>query len=230
MGHGCFIAGTDTGVGKTLVAGLLALALRASGKNVGVMKPCSAGDPPEHRDDAEFLREMSGADDPMELVNPYHFAEALAPGVAAARAEREVSFEKIKSGYLKLASRHDVMIVEGAGGLLVPLSGKKTVVDLIAQLKIPVLLVGRLGLGTINHTLLSLNYLESRGIKILGYVLSQTTPDKSLAAGLNPETLRRLTPHPLLGVVRHLGDVMKKDRDELLPIVREDLAGVLKIC
>ena len=198
-----FIAGTDTGVGKTTVAGLLALALKGHGINVGVMKPCSAGDPPDHLNDARQLMKMAGVDDPLDLVNPYHFSEPLAPGVAAERAGRTISFDHIKACSLELARRHDVMIVEGAGGLLVPLSGQKTVADLIGFLKLPVLLVGRSGLGTINHTLLSLEALKLRGIEIAGYLLSQTAPVKTLADDLNPATLQGLTKAPFLGVVRH---------------------------
>lgn len=218
-----FIAGTDTGVGKTVVAGLLALALKDRGVDVGVMKPCSAGDPPNHPNDARHLIEMAGVVDPLELINPYHFAEPLAPGVAAERAGQTISFERIAECYRVLAARHEVMIVEGAGGLLVPLAGNKTVADLIAFLKLPVLVVGRLGLGTINHTLLTLEALERRKIETVGFILSQTTPQRGLSDGLNGNTIGKMTKHPCLGLLRHIAEDKLRDRNRLFEVAQEDL-------
>lgn len=197
---GVFIAGTDTGVGKTTVAGGIASALRAKGVSVGVFKPFESGVGSGHTD-YNYLKEMSGSKDPDEQVCPYRFAEALAPAVAAERAGVKVDWCHMTDCFESIAVKHDFVIVEGAGGLLVPLAPGKTNIDLIRECEFPVLLVARLGLGTINHTLLSLEALQSRKIPCLGIVLNQTTEKTGIAEETNPKALQALTSAPVLGVI-----------------------------
>jgi dethiobiotin synthetase len=197
---GIFIAGTDTSVGKTHVAGGLAAALRAQGKDVGVFKPFESGVGSGHAD-YQYLKEISGSRDPDEWICPYRFEEALAPMVAAERAGIAIDWCVVTDCFESIAVKHDFVIVEGAGGLLVPLAEGKTNLDLIRECEFPVLLVARLGLGTINHTLLSLEALATRKIECIGIVLNQTTETAGVAEETNPSVLEKLANVPVLGTV-----------------------------
>jgi len=226
MVKGIFIAGTDTGVGKTFIAAGIAAALRAKGVNVGVFKPFESGIGSGH-EDYRILKEASGSKDPDDWICPYRFEEALAPAVAAERAGVEIDWCRMTDCFESISIKHDFVIVEGAGGLLVPLAPRetspegalrgrldpalpvegatrapmKTNVDLIKECDFPVLLVARLGLGTINHTLLSLEAFQSRKIPCVGIVLNQTTEERGVAEETNPEVLKKLATVPILGVV-----------------------------
>lgn len=213
MSQGLFIAGTDTGVGKTFVAGGIAAALGKKGVNVGVFKPFESGTAGGHSD-YKYLKEMSGSKDPDDWICPYRFEEALAPAVAAERAGIEIDWCRVTDCFESIATRHDFVIVEGAGGLLVPLVPGKTNIDLIRECELPVLLVARLGLGTINHTLLSLECLQNRKIPCLGVVLNQTTEGGGVAEETNPGILARLAEVPVLGVIPFMKEM---DLFERLP-------------
>lgn len=204
MTQGLFIAGTDTGVGKTYIAGGLAKVLREQGVNVGVFKPFESGLKDGHAD-FRYLKEMAGVNDPDHEICPNQFQEALAPAVAAEREGREVNWCGMTDCLESLATKHSFLIVEGAGGLLVPLAPGKTNIDLIKECELPVLLIARLGLGTINHTLLSLEALEYRNIACIGVVLNQTTAGKTLAEETNPNVLKKLIKVPLLDVIPFQG-------------------------
>lgn len=198
--RGLFIAGTDTGVGKTFVAGTLAALLKKKGREVGVFKPFESGVGQGH-EDYKYLKRIAGVDDPDDLICPYRFKEALAPLVAARRAGVRISWSRVTDCYRRLMARHDFLIIEGAGGLLVPLAPGRTNIDLIRACKLPVLLVARLGLGTINHTLLSLNCLRTNKISCVGVVLNQTTKTRGIAEETNPAVLAKLASVPILGVI-----------------------------
>lgn len=200
---GIFIAGTDTGVGKTFVAGGLAAALREKGVNVGVFKPFESGVGSGH-EDYKHLKKMSGSTDPDDWVCPYRFKEALAPLVAAERAGVEINWCKVTDSFESIATKHDFVIVEGSGGLLVPLAPGKTNIDLIRECDFPVLLVARLGLGTINHTLLSLECLKQHHIQCLGVVLNQTTESMGGAEETNPLVLKEKFKVNLVGQVPYM--------------------------
>ncbi len=200
MIKGLFITGTDTGVGKTHVAGGLAAALRSKGVDVGVFKPFESGTGDGHADHVR-LKMMAQVEDAEDLIAPYRFVEALAPAVAAERAGVVIDWQRITSAFRDLVTRHDMMIVEGCGGLLVPLAPGKTNIDLIQECQLPVLLVARLGLGTINHTLLSLEVLAHNKIPCLGVILNQTTQAIGLAEQTNPAVLAGLSKVPLLGTL-----------------------------
>ncbi|MDP2935542.1 MAG: dethiobiotin synthase, partial [Dehalococcoidia bacterium] len=159
--RGIFVTGTDTGVGKTVVAAGLAAALKARGVNVGVMKPVQTGDYPG---DAAVLRLAAGVDDPLNLILPCYLQAPLAPAVAALLGDRPVSPALIMEAFQELCQRHEFMIVEGVGGLMVPLLDGYSVADLIVAMGLPALVVARPGLGTINHTLLTIKQAQSVGI------------------------------------------------------------------
>jgi dethiobiotin synthetase len=204
---GLFIVGTDTGVGKTVLTAGLAAWLRRRGVDCGVMKPVESGwSAASPVSDSHYLKKISQSPDPLDLINTYAFEAPLAPGVAASLEGVEIHFEKILRAYQELESRHSWVLVEGAGGLLVPLGPRQTLVDLIEALGLPVLLVARLGLGTVNHTLLSLHYLESRGIPVAGVVLNQNGKKADASAKYNPTTLSQWTQTPLWGVVANVAN------------------------
>lgn len=215
---GIFIAGTDTAVGKTFVGGGLAAALRKKGVDMGVFKPFESGVGAGHAD-YQYLKQMSGSQDPDDWICPNRFEEALAPAVAAEREGREIDWCAMTDCFEAIVTRHEFVIVEGCGGLLVPLAPQKTNMDLIKECEFPVLLVARLGLGTINHTLLSLEALQSRHIPCVGVVLNQTTPETGIAEQTNPEVLKKRSPVPILGVIPY---VMTWDPEPF-----EKLAGLI---
>ena len=202
--RGLFITGTDTGVGKTLVAAGLAAWCRRQGVDVGVMKPIATGGERGISPDARLLAHAAAVDDPWSLINPVCYREPLAPAVAARRVHRPVRFPTIVRAFRELSQRHDVLIVEGIGGLLVPLSRRLTVADLIRLLNLPVLVVSRRRLGTLNHTLLTIEHAKRVGLKVVGVVLNAADPptadpDVRLAEQTNAVALRACLPVPLLG-------------------------------
>ena len=163
---GIFITGTDTGAGKTVAAAGLALALRARGIKVGVMKPVATdcqGSGKLVSLDAAFLMEAAENEFP-PLISPSRFRNALAPHVASIVEKKEVDFKKIYDAYRELQRHYDFIIVEGIGGLLVPITKDYFVSNLIREFRLPVVIVARAGLGTINHTLLTVDAAIIRGL------------------------------------------------------------------
>ena len=203
MGSGIFITGTDTGVGKTVVAASLAVYLRERGYRVGVMKPAETGCPESNGtlipQDAVQLKDAAACAEPIEKICPYRFAEALAPSIAAERSDRKIDVDHLLRTYGEINARYDVTLVEGAGGLMVPLLASYTYADFARVLKLPVLVVAANRLGVINHVLLTLEHASCKGLKVLGYVLNRISNDYSLAAETNREALFGLTGAPCLG-------------------------------
>lgn len=221
---GLFIAGTDTSVGKTLVTAGLAGFLRQQNIDCGVMKPVESGVVEGSKEsDSYFLKEVSGVADDLDLINVYAFADPLAPGVAAEKEGVTIDFENIAQAFGRLSLLHRHVLVEGAGGLLVPLAADKTVVDLIKSLQLPVLLVGRLGLGTLNHTLLSLEYLQQQQVPVAGVVLSATEAAGDLSTHTNPQILEQWTDVPLWGVIKHLPQA--KNKEQVIAAVGEAIGS-----
>lgn len=195
--RGLFVTGTDTGVGKTVVTGGIVAALRARGHDVGVAKPLQsgalAGDP---SGDAMLLREWSGVPESAAEIAPYSFAAALAPSVAAALEERAVTLADALDAVQAIAERHDAVVVEGAGGLIVPLGPGWTVADLAVALGLPVLVVARAGLGTVNHSALTVGALRSLGLEPVGVVLNGSADESSQR---NAELIEELAEVRVLG-------------------------------
>lgn len=220
--QGLFIAGTDTGVGKTVVTAGLGAYLRDSGFNCALMKPvesgCLSGSP---KSDSYFLKKLSHSPQDIDQINTYAFEEPLAPGVAAQLEGMEISFDKIGEAYKRLELLYSGILVEGAGGLMVPLTGRYMMFDLISYLELPVLLVARTGLGTINHTLLSLELLKEKGIPVAGVVLNSETKSQDPSAKYNLSTLSQWTDTPIWGVLDRVLRVM--DRSELVQNIRKGI-------
>jgi dethiobiotin synthetase len=203
--RGLFVSGTDTGVGKTFVACALARGLREAGVDVGVMKPVETGVPAAGPQDALALCQAAGVDDPLELVCPLRFALPAAPEAAARAEGRRAPLAPIHEAFETLGRRHAFVLVEGAGGLLVPFDARTTMADLARELGLPLLIVARTTLGTINHTQLTLEAIETRGLELLGVVLSHSTGEISPADAENLDVLRRTLGARLIGELPAIG-------------------------
>lgn len=215
MSKGIFITGTDTGVGKTIVAASLARLLKQQGINVGVMKPVTSGCTEREgrlfSEDADLLRWAAGV--PLDQDSePYCLKAPVAPSVAAEKEGVRIDFAHIKACYERLAAKHDFIIVEGAGGLMVPLAGAFLVADLITHLKLPALLVTRPNLGTINHTLLTCFGAGHLGIDMRGFIINRYPDRPGEAEEYAPHLLDSLAGTPLLGVLPEVASYVGKDQ------------------
>jgi dethiobiotin synthetase len=226
MGGGLFITGTDTGVGKTFFACGLALLLKESGYKVGVMKPaetgCDQGDGKIVPRDAAALKEASGSELPLETICPYQFSEPLAPVVVAEREGVRIDIDRLMKVYGEISASHDITIVEGAGGLLVPLLPSYTYADFAKVLKLPLIVVAANKLGMINHLLLTLEHASCKGLSVLGYVLNQIDSASSLAAETNREALASLTAVSCIGELPYVDD-LKRQKAPPLNLIDEQL-------
>lgn len=223
MAYGLFIAGTDTGVGKTIVTASLGLTLKAQRYRVVAMKPIETGVDGDPMPDSLYLNTLLGLKESTETLCPYRFSRPLAPAIAARMEGRQLEPVTIQRAYDALRSSYDIVLVEGVGGLLVPLAQGFFVIDLIALLNLNVLLVARRGLGTINHTLLSLEALKARGLFCLGVVLNDTEGRGGIADKTNPMALKELMEVPLVGVFPFLPEKERLDPSCLYRAANESL-------
>jgi len=219
--QGVFVTGSDTGVGKTVVAAGLVRGFRAMGMDVGVMKPIATGCYPSPRadggydlrsEDVDSLLKAAGVDDDLRLIAPFRFEPPLAPLTAARLTGEEISMESVLAAFRTLRDRHNLMVVEGIGGLMVPFRENYFVADMIRELKLPLVVVARPGLGTLNHTILTVRCAESRGIGILGIIVNSADgEDRSQAAETNVPILEECSGVPVLQVVPHTTNVDDPD-------------------
>jgi len=224
--RGVFVTGTNTGVGKTLVTAVLAAGLKRLGHDVGVMKPVETGvsaSRPGHSD-AGRLQTIIESEETLGAICPYRFEAPVAP-VAAARAEgRNIDLGVVRQVYRLLASRYDYLIVEGVGGVRVPLTRQADVMDLIAALKVPVIVVGCSGLGGINHALLTIEALRRRKLPLVALVLNRTQPVRSSIMRLQERTtieeLRREGGVPVLGPLPYEPGLAKSFRRSATRLTR----------
>ncbi len=199
-----FVTGTDTGVGKTLVSCALLRAYAAQGKRVAGFKPVAAGcDAQGHNEDATKLHAMSTMPLRYEQVNPYGLREAVAPHLAAARSGVHIEFAPILASYRELAAQAEVVVVEGAGGFLVPLNDRQNSADLARELGLPVILVVGLRLGCLNHALLTVEAIRVRGLRLAGWVANGVDAGMALQAE-NVAALQERIAAPLLGVIPYM--------------------------
>jgi dethiobiotin synthetase len=225
MTKGFFIAGTDTGVGKTVIAAGLAGLYRQLGMRVGVMKPIESGckglkDGLEPQD-ALFLKKMSSSPDVLDQIVPYRLELPVTPSVAAEMEGIEIDLNEVTCIYQQLERNYDLMLVEGAGGLLAPLYKRLTSVDLVRLLGIPMIVVARNTLGTINHTLLTVEHARQRGLTLAGIIINNCDPDPDVSSETNPEVIKQLSGLPLLGVIPYLPFPTRDDVSLLAEVMGE---------
>ncbi len=198
-----FVTGTDTEIGKTHIACALLYALRHAGYRTLAMKPVAAGtDANGLNDDVERLLAASTEKAARELVNPYLFAAAVAPHIAAVEEGRRIELTTILAAFQRLQALTDAVIVEGVGGFCVPLNEQFDTADLAVTMQLPVILIVGMRLGCINHTLLTAEAIVSRGLPLAGWVANCVDPTMQ-RLNENLDTLRSRLPAPLLGVVAH---------------------------
>jgi len=222
-----FVTGTDTGIGKTVISSAVSafFSLRKQ-INVGVMKPFECGLSKTDKDllpwDAICLREASGSNDDLNIISPYTLEAPVAPEVAAMLEHVDLDINLVDKIFQSLKKSHDLLVIEGAGGVLVPIRDNFFFIDLIQKWNVPTLVVSRLGLGTINHTLLTVHLLKKRGIKVLGVILNDTIGLDDVPTQTNPAILRKyLLDVPILGIFPHVKDLIKGNVD------REHMADIL---
>lgn len=203
MSNGIFVTGTDTGVGKTIVAATLARALKLRGVNVGVMKPVTSGCIERNgeliSEDAELLAWAAGIECTDDVAH-YCLKEPIAPVEAAKREGVKIDFRRIVADYQRLAAQHEFVIVEGAGGLMVPLNGGLLIADLVKQLDLPLLVVARPDLGTINHSVLTCFAAGQMDIEVKGVIVNRFPANPGLAEKGAPHQIGSLCGAPILGI------------------------------
>lgn len=204
MTRGIFVTGTDTEIGKTAITAGLAAVLKRRGINAGVMKPISAGG----RADAKLLKRAARSDQPLDTINPIYLRDPLSPNIAARREEKILNLAPVFDAFNHLSKIHDYLLVEGVGGLLVPITDDFLVADLAARLDLPLLIVARAALGTINHTLLTIEAARARGLQINSVIYNTLSAGSSdVSAQMSPEVVTRISGVPSSGTVPYDPDV-----------------------
>jgi dethiobiotin synthetase len=226
---GVFVTGTDTEVGKTVIAGAVARSLRKGGRRVEVFKPVASGCRKRRgqfvSDDAQFLAWCAESRRRPEEIVPVRLGPALAPNVAAQRSGRPISLEKIFSAYAELDGLCDAVVVEGVGGLLCPITDEFWVIHLAKMTRLPLLIVARPGLGTINHTLLTIHAARAAGIEIAGVIINRCQLEPKLTeaeAALRGDVVLAMHTNP--DQIAERGDV------EMLAVVCDDPATSIEKC
>jgi len=203
MTIGFFVTGTDTGVGKTLVACALLHAFAAKGKSVVGMKPVAAGMEGGRLADVDALIAASSVRGERQWVNPYAFTPPIAPHIAAAQQRLEIRIDTIVDAYRVLARQADVVVVEGAGGFMIPLNARETSADLARRLALPVVLVVGMRLGCLNHALLTRRAIAEQGLACAGWVANCLPPGAPFVEE-NILALSQRIDAPLIGSIPHL--------------------------
>ncbi len=209
---GYFITGTNTGVGKTVVAACLTALFKKRGEDVGVMKPIETGVDPEcsssASSDARFLMEVSGTSDTLEDICPYRLKIPASPYQAARIEGKEIDPEKILEKFRTLQSKHSMMLVEGIGGLMVPITQRYHVADLALQISLPLIIVSHIQTGTLNHTLLTINAARQHGLKVEGVILNPAEEGTLDAIKAEQGSLiEKFSDAPILGTCPYIHDV-----------------------
>ncbi|MDH4231458.1 MAG: dethiobiotin synthase [Nitrospirota bacterium] len=211
---GFFITGTDTGVGKTIVAGGLIRALIFQGVKTAGMKPVESGCVREGNvlipSDGTFLKQIAQMQELVTQVTPCCYEAPLAPLPASELEKKIISVSAIRKAFFKLYTRYDAVIVEGIGGIMVPLKDNYFVIDLAREIGLPLIVVAKPGLGSINHTMLTVKYALKEGLTVAGIIINYShPPENSLAEETNPRLLKQICPVPIIGIFPYL-----KNRDD----------------
>lgn len=233
---GLFITATDTGVGKTVVSCSIAYSLRRAGLRVGVCKPMATGCRTEREglvnEDAEALAHFSDCRQPLDVINPLRFKSPVAPGVAAAEAGLPMDYAAIGRSLVQLDQTNDGLVIEGAGGLLVPIdpvNADLTMLDLMQALGYPVVVVARALLGTLNHTAMTVKLLRQAGLQVAGIVINGYEADvaqqEDASMATNRDWLRAMNRLPILATVpRCAPEEVQPHKGVISPAVLEAVA------
>ncbi len=240
--RGIFLTGTDTHVGKTVLTAALGVTLKKKGLRLGVMKPVETGIHPSRpalETDSSRLHRLCATDDCSEWVTLYQFSNPIAPLAASRKAQQPIDYELIKNRYQELSRNCDLLLVEGVGGVMVPLTEQQTVRDLIVHLELPCIVVSRPTLGSVNHTLLTLEALRYRKIQVMAVVLNQTTSAlrskvEQLQTESTSQLIRELSGVPVVGPIP-FEPLIETDWDQGVRNLTEDpaipqLLSILRIC
>jgi dethiobiotin synthetase len=229
LSAGLFVTGTDTGVGKTTVARGLARLARRQGLRPIPFKPVETGCAPDP-EDARLLWEAAGRPVPLAEVCPHALALPAAPAAAAAAAGVRIDLDDLARRARAIGEAGDLLLAEGAGGLLVPYAGSETAADLIARLALPVLIVARTALGTVNHTALTVRELERRRLPVAGLVMVRGTAEAGPHEAGNPDLIEAAAGVRPLGVLPYLSTAELADADRIADRLEEALgAGALQV-
>ncbi|MEW6607654.1 MAG: dethiobiotin synthase, partial [bacterium] len=219
-------------VGKTVIAAGLAGLFREKGLKVGVMKPIQTGAVKREgkliSQDLELMIKTSGIVEDINLLNPYCLEPAVAPLVASQITGVKIDIEKILASYRELKSRYDIVIVEGAGGILVPIKDNYLMIDLIKDLDLPILIVAKPSLGTINHTLLTIKQAQLQGIRIFGVVINMFKENEAtIVEKTNPQIIQTLSKVPILAIIPYNPEINleKGNPGNIINLLKENLKG-----
>ncbi len=213
-----FITATDTGIGKTTITAAMAFALKSTGVNVGVMKPFATGTQQKtsfKSEDVAILANSAQSKDPENLINPYFLPVPASPYAAANKLNVAIDVDLVMDRFEKLQTMHNVMLVEGIGGILTPILKNYCIADLIKDMNLDTIVVTGPRIGTVNHTLLTLNAAQQYGLKVRGLIINNTDP-----AGYDTDELkndlRNLSGVDVLCTVPHLNNVKIAEVAEIL--------------
>ncbi len=209
---GYFITGTDTGIGKTVATAALQAVLQSEGRSTGIMKPIETGVDAHcsssANSDAKFLLEAAGLTDELSDICPVRLKTPAAPYQAALMEGVDIDVSLILAAYQRLAEKYEVMLVEGVGGLLVPISKNYAVIDLISDMGLPVLIVAGYQLGTLNHTLMTLRNLKEKNLTVTGILMTQFDPEPlTEVEQQQPELISELSGVPILGELPYIDNL-----------------------
>lgn len=225
--NGFFVTGTDTDVGKTIISSGLAAVLKEKKVDVGVFKPMLSGiNREDPASDTSLLKQLSQTSLSYEEITPFEFKEPLAPYVAGKLEGRTIGIEEVVCHWEKIREKHEFFIVEGAGGISVPLGEDFLVSDLIKALQLPIVIVARPNLGTFNHTFLTVQYAKSMGLSIAGIVINGINESPDLAEKTNPELIEKLCGVPILGITPKLKEITKEN---IVKLVKDHIDVTLLI-
>lgn len=234
MPKGFFITGTDTGVGKTIIAGVIIRVLRLMGRKAAGMKPIESGCSRQGGCllpfDAMSLKQAAHMEEPLTDIAPCCFETPLAPLPASEIEMYDVGIPSIMAAFSKLSQKYETVVVEGIGGLLVPITKDYSVADLAVGLGLPLVVVAKPGLGTINHTMLTVQYALGRGLTVAGVIINYTSPpENSLAEQTNPKVLSQICPAPVIGIFPYMKEITEEaiDRAALKNLDLETLSRYL---
>jgi len=218
--RGIFVTGTDTGVGKTTVAAAICAALAGQGVRVGAMKPFASG----AWGDTQILKRCAGMAERREVITPFYFKHPLAPAVSLALEKRKINPKLLKGHARKLSKKYEFLVIEGIGGVAVPITDRFDAADTASLLKIPAVIVARLALGTLNHTALTVKHLQAKRIPIRGIVLNALGTDpRGLAERTNPKAVEKLTGVPVIGVFPGIPERRCADREFLARVAEKHI-------